>query len=127
MTPSRSVFRHIYSITQKTMDTYDYLPDSEAKYPFCFVDFGHNYAERNNDVLGRVVINAHWFGQRKHVKQIDKAIVSLHDDLLRTKSFLPYHMKLTGWRDRPQPEAPDSPGIVHFVAEIEITYTRKEV
>ena len=125
MTPSRAVFRQLFHETSKNMDTYDYLPDADAKYPFCFVEYGTNDDQSNSDLMGSVTINVHWFGTRNQATQIDTATVKLHDQLLRINSFLPYHMHLSRWRDRPMPESPDAPGILHFVAEIQITYTTR--
>ena len=125
MTPSRAVFRQLFHETSKNMDTYDYLPDADTKYPFCFVDYGTNDDQSNSDLMGNVAINVHWFGTRNQAKEIDTATVKLHDQLLRIDSFLPYHMHMSGWRDRPMPESPDAPGILHFIAEIQITYTRR--
>ena len=123
MTPSRAVFRQIFHEADKNMDTYDYLPDADTKYPFCFVEYGTNDDQSNSDLMGNVSIDVHWFGTRNQAKQIDTATVKLHDQLLKINSFLPYHMHMSGWRDRPMPESPDAPGILHFVAEIQITYT----
>ena len=94
MTPSRAVFRQLFHEASKNMDTYDYLPDAEAKYPFCFVDYGTNDDQSNSDLMGNVSINVHWFGTRNQAKQIDTATVKLHDQLLRINSFLPYHMHM---------------------------------
>lgn len=127
MTPTRAVFRQIFFQSKQIMDTYDYLPDAEAKYPFSYVSYGDNNPLASSDLLGTVSINVHWFGEREQVSEIDTATAKLHDDLLKINSFLPFHMSMSRWRDRPQPEAPDAPGILHFVAEIQITYTRKEV
>ena len=125
MTPSRAVFRQLFHETSKNMDTYDYLPDAETKYPFCFVEYGTNDDQSNSDLMGSVTINVHWFGTRNQASQIDTATVKLHDQLLKINSFLPYHMHMSRWRDRPMPESPDAPGILHFIAEIQITYTRR--
>ena len=125
MTPSRAVFRQLFHETSKNMDTYDYLPDAETKYPFCFVEYGTNDDQSNSDLMGNVSINVHWFGTRNQATQIDTATAKLHDQLLKINSFLPYHMIMSGWRDRPMPESPDAPGILHFVAEIQIIYTRR--
>ena len=104
MTPSRAVFRQLFHETSKNMDTYDYLPDADAKYPFCFVEYGTNDDQSNSDLMGNVSINVHWFGTRNQAKQIDTATAKLHDQLLRINSFLPYHMHMSRWRDRPMPE-----------------------
>ena len=125
MTPSKAVFRQLFHEANKNMDTYDYLPDADTKYPFCFVEYGTNDDQSNSDLMGNVSINVHWFGTRNQAKQIDASTVKLHDQLLRINSFLPYHMHMSGWRDRPMPESPDAPGILHFIAEIQITYTRR--
>ena len=127
MTPSRAVFRQLFYETSKNMDTYDYLPDADAKYPFCFVDYGTNDDQSNSDLMGSVAINVHWFGTRNQAKQIDTATAKLHDQLLRINSFLPYHMHMSRWRDRPMPESPDAPGILHFIAEIGRASCRERV
>ena len=125
MTPSRAVFRQLFYEASKNMDTYDYLPDADTEYPFCFVEYGTNDDQSNSDLMGNVSINVHWFGTRNQASQIDTATVKLHDQLLKINSFLPYHMHMSRWRDRPMPESPDAPGILHFIAEIQITYTRR--
>ena len=127
MTPTRAVFRQLFKLANDLMDTYDYLPDAEVKYPFCFIEYGRNVKKLNSDLMGTVSIMVHWFCERKQVAKTDKKIASFHDALISIDSFLPYHMHLDQWIDRPQPEAPDSPGIAHFIAELEISYTRKEV
>ena len=50
MTPSRAVFRQLFHEASKNMDTYDYLPDADAKYPFCFVEYGTNDDQSNSDL-----------------------------------------------------------------------------
>ena len=127
MTPTRAVFRQLFKIANDLMDTYDYLPNAEAKYPFCFVEHGRNTKMQNSDLMGTVSIMVHWFCARKQISETDQKVAKFHDALVSIDSFLPYHMQLIKWIDRPQPEAPDSPGIAHFTAEVEISYTRKEV
>lgn len=125
MTPTRAVFRQLYYESQQILDTYDYLPDANAKYPFCFVDYGTNSQQQNSDLVGQVVINVHWFSTPEQVSTVDSAIAKFHDRLIKIDSFLPYHMQLTNWIDRPQPDPPDAPNIKHFIAEVTILYTRK--
>lgn len=127
MTPSRAVFRQLFKISNDLMDTYDYLPDAEAKYPFCFVENGRDFEMRIREVAGTVSIMTHWFFTRDQASDVDSLVAKFHDKLKHIDSFLPYHMEMTSWTSRPQPEAPDSPGIMHFIAEIDIDYTRKEV
>lgn len=127
MTPTRAVFRQVYNEARQTMDTFDYLPDSSTKYPFCFVEYGTNYKTKNSDLMGEVHIRVHWYGRRKDVKEIDKGMVKLHDGLTRINSFTPYNLRMTSWRDRHLPNPSDAPDIAHFIADITILYTRKEV
>ena len=127
MTPSRAVFRQLFKISNDLMDTYDYLPDAEAQYPFCFVENGRNIQTNNSDLMGTVSTMVHWFCTRDQVGDVDLTVARFHDELKSIDSFLPYNMSMKNWIDRPQPEAPDSPGIMHFIAEIDIDYTRKEV
>ena len=108
MTPTRAVFRQIYNEARQTMDTFDYLPDGSAKYPFCFVEYGTNYKKQNSDLMGEVHIRVHWYGKRKDVKEID-------------------NLRMTSWMDRHLPNPSDAPDVVHFIADITILYTRKGV
>ena len=56
MTPTNAIFNQLYILSEQIMDTYDYLPDAEARYPFCFVDNPYNTQREMNDLTGRVTI-----------------------------------------------------------------------
>ena len=47
MTPTNAIFNQLYIISEQIMDTYDYLPDAEARYPFCYVGNPDNIQPRN--------------------------------------------------------------------------------
>lgn len=126
MTPSRAVYRQIYFLTQKEMDTYGRLPGAETEYPFCFVQQGNNIDESNSDLTGTINMLVHYFYKEKDSAFVDGAIVKFHDDLFRMNNRFPYHMTLTRWEDRPQPDTPDATDVIHYIADIDITYTRKE-
>lgn len=125
MTPTNAIFNQMYIISEQIMDTYDYLPDAETRYPFCYVGNPDNIQREMNDLTGRVTVMVHWFGKRTDRKKIDDGIVKFHDATVRIKTEFPYNMQRTAWREYPQPESPDAPGVLHFATELEITYTKK--
>lgn len=125
MTPTRTAFRELFIISKKIMDTYDYLPDANAKYPFCYIEKGRNDEAVNNDLHGVVSINVHWFGKRSDGKVIDQVISQFHDKLLRFDSTFGYTFQLQRWREVPQYPSPDAPMVEHYLAEIELIYNRK--
>ena len=125
MTPSNACFRQLFYICQQIMDTYDYLPDAEAKYPFCFVEILRTNEQTNSDLLGEFTAYVHFFGERTDRQKLDDALGKLHDELLMMKPLFNYSIKLNKWQDLQIPESSDAPGILHFVADLSLNYNRK--
>lgn len=126
MTPTRTAFRELFILSKTIIDTYDYLPDASAKYPFCFIEKGRNDEAENSDLYGMVTITVHWFGKRSDGKVIDNAISKFHDSLLRFNSNFGYAFQLKKWREIPQYPSPDEPQVEHYLAEIDLIYNRKD-
>lgn len=126
MTPSLAIFNQLYIISENIMDTYDYLPNADAKYPFCFIEKPSNQRIENNELLGEVNLRIHWFGKRSDLLAIDHAVANMHDSTLRINSEFNYSMVCTNWTDSPLPNPIDEPKVIHHIAELTIRYTRKE-
>lgn len=52
MTPNHDLFRKIFAISDARVDTYDYLPEADTKYPFVYVGENNGSDTPNNDLIG---------------------------------------------------------------------------
>ena len=126
MTPSRACYRQVFHVAQQIIDTYNYLPDAQARYPFFFVQPGDSTARVMNEVIGSTLVRVHIFGTMDQLKEMDNSLVKLHNNLLKIPDLFGYHLTMTGWRDTYVPETDDAPGIQHWVADITLNYTRSD-
>lgn len=126
MTPTFATYNELFLIAQSLIDTYDYLPDADANYPFCFIERPSNEQSENSDLYGATRLNLHFFGKRSDRALIDDTIAKFHDYTDSIPSTFGYILKRTLWQETPLPEPDDAPGVIHYYITLEILYTRKE-
>lgn len=64
MTPAYSVFNQLFILSEEICDTYDYLPDADANYPFCYIEQPLHRRVENSDLFGECSVLLHWYGKR---------------------------------------------------------------
>lgn len=126
MTPDDAVFRKVYATCQNAMDTYDYLPEVQAQYPFIFVGESFTVEEANNDLIGNVTQSIHIYGKRTDKKTVNQAIAKLHDDLLNARSSFYYALRLMSWSANSMPDNSTGTPLTHTIIETNFHYNRKE-
>ena len=71
MTPNHDLFRKIFAISDARVDTYDYLPEADTKYPFVYIGENNGSDTPNNDLLGTARQTVHIYGIRADRAKID--------------------------------------------------------
>lgn len=126
MTPTHSIFRAIYGIADKIGDTYDYLPDAQAKYPFIYIGEQSNTDNSRSDLIGNINQTIHIYGLRTERKRIMKLETKLYDGLIKVREAYGYHVSMTDYTIRLLNDNTDVQPLLHVVVDVSFMYTRKE-
>lgn len=108
------------------LDTYDYLPDSQANYPFAVVGESFNSELKSNDLIGTIDQTIHIFGHLEDRPKLDKKIIAIHDSLTRLELSFFYYTKLDSFSTRTLVDNSTGEPLLHVVIETTLTYTRKD-
>lgn len=125
MTPTHSIFRAIYGIANKIGDTYDYLPDAQAKYPFIYIGELFNTDNSRSDLNGNMTQTIHIYGKLTNRKTIMEYETRLHDELKRLREAYGYHVSMGEYTTRLIQDNTDVQPLLHLVVDVNFMYTRK--
>lgn len=126
MTPNHDLFRNLFSLCNVRVDTYDYLPDAETKYPFVYLGENNGSDIPNNDVLGTVRQTIHLYGLREHRAHLDKISAYLEGAVKLLKDGHEHKLAHLSTSKQVIPDNTDVQPLIHIVLDVTFNYTKKE-
>ncbi|KGR72901.1 DUF3168 domain-containing protein [Streptococcus phocae subsp. salmonis] len=126
MTPNNAVFRQFFKeclIINK--DTYDYIPDASAKYPFIYIGESSNSPNNNSELMGDIRQTIHVYGELKKRSKIDDIAANIHDKIGTLKFAFGYNILVDRINERTITENSETTPLLHTVLDIYLTYTKK--
>lgn len=126
MTPNHDLFRKIFVISDARVDTYDYLPEADTKYPFVYIGEYNGSDTPNNDLYGTVRQTVHIYGTRKNRSKIDNISAYLENTVKRFKEGYEYNFNHLTTDKQVIADNTDVQPLLHVVLDITFSYTKKE-
>lgn len=124
MTPQFAIFKTVFKACQSVGPTYDYVPDAQAKYPFLWVDAGHQVECENNDLLGTVDQTVRIYGKRTDRKQLDEWAGRVRNRLFQVRCADEYGVHLANVMMRVLNENSDGTELLQVVLELRFRYSQ---
>lgn len=126
MTPNHDLFRKIFAISDARVDTYDYLPEADAKYPFVYVGENNGSDTPNNDLIGTARQTVHIYGIRAQRAKIDNISAYLESVLKHLKDGYEYNFNHRNTEKQVIADNTDVQPLLHIVLDFTFNYTKKE-
>lgn len=126
MTPNHDLFRKIFAISDARVDTYDYLPGADAKYPFVYVGENNGSDTPNNDLIGTARQTVHIYGIRADRAKIDNISAYLESVLKHLKEGYEYNFNHRNTEKQVIADNTDVQPLLHIVLDFTFNYTKKE-
>lgn len=126
MTPNHDLFRKIFAISDVRVDTYDYLPEADTKYPFVYIGENNGSDTPNNDLLGTARQTVHIYGIRADRAKIDNISAYLENVLKNLKDGYEYHFNHSRTEKQVIADNTDIQPLLHIVLDFTFNYTKKE-
>ena len=126
MTPNHDLFRKLFALSDLRVDTYDYLPDADAKYPFVYIGEYNGSDTPNNDLYGTVRQTVHIYGTRKNRSKIDNVSAYLENTVKHFKEGYEYNFNHLTTDKQVIADNTDVQPLLHVVLDITFSYTKKE-
>lgn len=126
MTPNHDLFRKIFAISDARFDTYDYLPNADASYPFVYVGENNGSDTPNNDLIGTARQTVHIYGIRAHRAEIDNISAYLESVLKHLKEGYEYNFNHRTTEKQVIADNTDVQPLLHIVLDLTFNYTKKE-
>lgn len=126
MTPNHDLFRKLFSLSDLRVDTYDYLPNADAKYPFVYIGEYNGSDTPNNDLYGTVRQTVHIYGTRKNRSKIDNISAYLENTVKHFKEGYEYNFNHLTTDKQVIADNTDVQPLLHIVLDITFSYTKKE-
>lgn len=126
MTPNHDLFRKIFAISDASVDTYDYLPNAEASYPFVYIGQYNGSDTPNNDLYGTVRQTVHIYGTRKNRSKIDNISAYLENTVKYFKDGYEYNFNHFKTDKQVIADNTDVQPLLHIVLDFTFSYTKKE-
>nr|DAX88608.1 MAG TPA: hypothetical protein [Bacteriophage sp.] len=126
MTPNHDLFRKIFAISDARVDTYDYLPEADAKYPFVYIGENNGSDTPNNDLIGTARQTVHIYGIRAHRVEIDNISAYLENVLKHLKDGYEYNFNHRTTEKQVIADNTDVQPLLHIVLDFTFNYTKKE-
>lgn len=126
MTPNHDLFRKIFAISDARVDTYDYLPDADAKYPFVYIGENNGSDMPNNDLIGTARQTVHIYGIRAQRAKIDNISAYLENVLKHLKEGYEYNFNHRNTEKQVIADNTDVQPLLHIVLDLTYNYTKKE-
>lgn len=126
MTPNNAVFRQFFKeCLVITKDTYDYIPDASAKYPFIYIVESSNTPNNNSELMGDIRQTIHVYGELKKRSKIDDIAANIHDKVNSLTSAFDYNIHVDRINERTTPDNSNTTPLLHTVLDVYLTYTKK--
>ncbi|HEP1482680.1 Uncharacterised protein [Streptococcus pyogenes] len=126
MTPNNAVFRQFFKeCLVITKDTYDYIPDASAKYPFIYIGESSNTPNNNSELMGDIRQTIHVYGELKKRSKIDDIAANIHDKIGALKFAFGYNILIDRINERTITENSETTSLLHTVLDIYLIYTKK--
>ena len=126
MTPNHDLFRKIFAISDARVDTYDYLPGADTKYPFVYVGENNGSDTPNNDLIGTARQTVHIYGIRADRAKIDNISAYLENVLKYLKDGYEYNFNHRNTEKQVIADNTDVQPLLHIVLDFTFNYTKKE-
>lgn len=126
MTPNHDLFRKIFAISDARVDTYDYLPGADTKYPFVYIGENNGSDTPNNDLIGTARQTVHIYGIRADRAKIDNISVYLENVLKHLKDGYEYNFNHRNTEKQVIADNTDVQPLLHIVLDFTFNYTKKE-
>ena len=126
MTPNHDLFRKIFAISNARVDTYDYLPNAGASYPFVYVGENNGSDTPNNDLIGTARQTVHIYGIRAQRAKIDNISAYLESVLKHLKEGYEYNFNHRNTEKQVIADNTDVQPLLHIVLDFTYNYTKKE-
>lgn len=126
MTPNHDLFRKIFAISDARVDTYDYLPNADASYPFVYIGENNGSDTPNNDLIGTARQTVHIYGIRAHRAKIDNISAYLESVVKNLKDGYEYHFNHSRTEKQVITDNTDVQPLLHIVLDFAFNYTKKE-
>lgn len=126
MTPNHDLFRKIFAISDARVDTYDYLPGADTKYPFVYIGENNGSDTPNNDLIGTARQTVHVYGIRADRAKIDNISAYLENVLKHLKDGYEYNFNHRTTEKQVIADNTDIQPLLHIVLDLTFNYTKKE-
>lgn len=126
MTPNHDLFRKLFALSDLRVDTYDYLPNADAKYPFVYIGEYNGSDTPNNDLYGTVRQTVHIYGTLKNRSKIDNISAYLENKVKRFKEGYEYNFNHLTTDKQVIADNTDVQPLLHVVLDFTFSYTKKE-
>lgn len=126
MTPNHDLFRKIFAISDARVDTYDYLPGADTKYPFVYIGENNGSDTPNNDLIGTARQTVHIYGIRADRAKIDNISAYLENVLKHLKDGYEYNFNHRTTEKQVIADNTDVQPLLHVVLDFTFNYTKKE-
>lgn len=126
MTPSNAVFRKLYMVCMNHGDTYDYVPNSQAKYPFIWIDSETQDEGGNKDLVGTVSKQVRVYGLLTDRNKIDRIASGIRNDLLKVREAFDYSIRLRSFEINETKENDNGTVLLHYSISMTFHYNKKE-
>ena len=126
MTPNHDLFRKIFAVSDARVDTYDYLPKADTKYPFVYIGENNGSDTPNNDLIGTARQTVHIYGIRADRAKIDNISAYLENVLKHLKDGYEYNFNHRTTEKQVIADNTDDQPLLHVVLDLTFNYTKKE-
>ena len=126
MTPNHDLFRKLFALSNLRVDTYDYLPNADAQYPFAYIGEYNGSDTPNNDLYGTARQTVHIYGTRKNRSKIDNVSAYLENTVKYFKEGYEYNFNHLTTDKQVIADNTDVQPLLHIVLDITFSYTKKE-
>lgn len=126
MTPNHDLFRKVFAISDARVDTYDYLPNADAQYPFVYIGENNGSDMLNNDLIGTARQTVHIYGIRAQRAKIDNISAYLENVLKHLKDGYEYNFNHRHTEKQVIADNTDVQPLLHIVLDLTFNYTKKE-
>jgi hypothetical protein len=107
-------------------DTYDYVPDAHAKYPFIWLDSELQDEGGSKDLIGTVTQQMRIYGRLTDRNKIDSLTTLIRNDLVNARDAFDYSIRLTGFEIDPIKENDNGTPLLHYSVMATFQYNKKE-